>query len=455
MSYQTIIPLKTLSHSNPFGPYTLRFPNRPGCGGCDGRVATSAYTYNVPLSIPTSETRIAMEDESTFSRQMPVDGSWRDIVKSGAIKMTPGFVRNARTNYHLSTLVRNDYHFVQLVSYASCCGQIVWGDPDLHTIDEHISWAEQGDFLYWSEKYNHLPTLPSPIDDDVFTARIERAKTSVWSDLIRQYDLGAELGELHETIQFGLSILKAARNPLQTLSRIRKAKPNDFANAWMSYRYALMPLIYSARDIFDLIAQKDNLFKTVRMSFDAEIRNPDIPEESCFYTVINGGITAHITAKGSWNTSDLKMIGQIGLNPLTTAWELTSLSFVVDWFINFGDYLNAVSGTWASLANQLAGCTSVRTNTERNTFLRLVLDERKQFIAGTPPTSFPYIEVNRGERRVVDIPLITQVDNSYERSLFDETDLKVVLSPYLNWKRLIDGSIISIRSLQSVLRKLR
>lgn len=366
--------------------------------------------------------------------------------------MTPGYVRNVRTNYHMASVERNAYYYNRIGSAAFCCGTPVAYDPDSYEIDEHISWTEQGDFPYWSGKYGHLPHLSS-IDDSKFNARIEREKTAVWSELIRQYDLGAELGELHETIQYGLSILKAASKPLQTLSRLRRIKPNDFADVWMSYRYALMPLVYSARDISELLAKKDNLYKTVRRRFDAEIKNPKIPEESCFYTITHGGITANIMAKGRWDTSNLKMIGQVGLNPLTTAWELTTLSFVADWFINFGDYLNAVSGTWASMASQLAGCTSVRHNTESQTFLRLVLDERAHF--ENYFGSLQLYNVDRGEKRTVDLLLVTQVVNSYERETFNETDLKVVLSPYLNWKRLIDGSILSIRSLQSVLRKLR
>lgn len=452
MSYVTIIPRKTLSRPNPFGPYTLRFPSRPGCSGCDGSLWSNSYIYHVPLTIPTSETRVRISDEDTFQRHMPTDGSWRDIVKSGVIKITPGYVRNVRTNYHMASIERNAYHYKRFGSAMVCCGKHVWGDPDKYEVDEHISWTEQGDFPYWSKKYDKLPHL-SPIDDSKFDARIEREKTAVWSELIRQYDLGAELGELHETLQFGASILKAARNPLQTLSRLRSVKPNDFADAWMSHRYAIMPLIYSARDISELLAKKDNLYKTVRRRFDAEIKNPNIPEESCFYTIINGGITANIMAKGRWDTSDLKMIGQVGLNPLTTAWELTTLSFVVDWFVNFGDYLNAVSATWASMASQLAGCTSVRHNTESQTFLRLVLNERAHFEEYYGPIQI--YNVDRGERRVVDLLLVSQVVNSYERDTFDETDLKVVLSPYLNWKRLIDGSILTIRSLQSVLRRLR
>jgi hypothetical protein len=37
------------------------------------------------------------------------------------------------------------------------------------------------------------------------------------------------------------------------------------------------------------------------------------------------------------------MPSRIILNPVTTAWELTTLSFVLDWFLNVGQALNALS----------------------------------------------------------------------------------------------------------------
>lgn len=451
MFYDTIIPLKE-PKPGPMGPYTIRFPDRSGCDECKGGVWSDSYMHTVPLFIPTNTRRERLVDSNTFIRLMPRDGSWKEVVRSGVIKMTPGSVQNERTIYHMGKVTRNSYYYIQVASARVCCGTYVYGDPDRYIIDESVQWTEQGDFAYWSAKHSGLDVISGDPDDE-FASNIERAKTEVWSELIRQYDLGTELAELHQTIQFGLSILKAARNPLQTLKKLSVNKPDSFMNAWMSYRYALMPLIYSAQDIAELIASKDVLYKTIRRTIDKSIPNPNIPDSNCFYTMTNGGITARVMAKGRWNTSELKLMGQIGLNPITTAWEVVPLSFVVDWFVNFGDYLTAVSGTWSSMAAQLSGCVSVRTNIESQTFLRLKLEEKTRFTTTFGPLT-PY-DVERGSNRTVDIPLITHTNNSYVRTLYSNHDLKIVHSPYLNWKRLLDGSILTIRSLQSILRKSR
>lgn len=451
MSYETIVPLKE-PKPGPFGPYNIRFPDISGCDECQGGVWNDSYMHTVPLTIPMSTTRERLVDSSTFVRHMPNEGSWKEIVKSGVIKMTAGSVQNERTIYHMGKVTRHDYYYVQIASARVCCGNYTFGNPDRYIIDESVAWTEQGDIAYWSNAYSSLDVLNGDSDSE-FASNIERAKTDVWSSLIRQYDLGTELAELHQTIQFGLSILKAARNPIETLRRLSVNKPDAFMNAWMSYRYALMPLIYSARDIAELISSKDDLYKTVRRAVDKSIPNPNIPDSSCFYTTTNGSITARVMAKGRWDTSKLKLMGQVGLNPISTAWEVIPLSFVIDWFINFGDYLTAVSGTWSSMATQLAGCVSVRTNIESQTSLRLEVKEKKRFTMTFGPLT-PY-DVERGSDRFVDIPLVTRINNSYERTPFSIADLKVVHSPYLNWKRLIDGTILSIRSLQSILRKSR
>lgn len=220
----------------------------------------------------------------------------------------------------------------------------------------------------------------------------------------------------------------------------------------MEYRYALMPLMYSAQDVYKIVKTRDNLYKTVKRTIDADFRPPDIPDGSCFYTVVHGRKTARVTAKGRWTSSRLKVLGQIGMNPITTAWEVIPLSFVADWFVNFGDYLTATTSSWSSMASQLAGCVAVRTATETTTYLQLNVDPIENFseiILGVKA-----YDVNRGSDTYETQAVLVQEDDSYDRVLFNETDLSVVLSPFLNWKRLIDGTILSIGNLTRVLRRL-
>ena len=48
---------------------------------------------------------------------------------------------------------------------------------------------------------------------------------------------------------------------------------------------------------------------------------------------------------------------RFGMNPVATAWELTTLSFVIDWFISVGDFIAAYTPTRASSAKHAESTT--------------------------------------------------------------------------------------------------
>ena len=48
---------------------------------------------------------------------------------------------------------------------------------------------------------------------------------------------------------------------------------------------------------------------------------------------------------------------RFGMNPIGTAWELTTLSFVIDWFISVGDFIAAYTPTRASSAKHAESTT--------------------------------------------------------------------------------------------------
>lgn len=61
---------------------------------------------------------------------------------------------------------------------------------------------------------------------------------------------------------------------------------------------------------------------------------------------ISGTITrvARTVVKSRYNIPQLRQ-KRIALNPVSTLWELTTLSFVVDWLVHVGDVINALTPT--------------------------------------------------------------------------------------------------------------
>jgi hypothetical protein len=85
-----------------------------------------------------------------------------------------------------------------------------------------------------------------------------------------------------------------------------------------------------------------------------------------FADILIGGkalTTWNLSGSAVWRfkIKDLNTLGKLGLtNPLSAAWNLATLSFVVDWFIPIGDYLDAldvpmrfqhVGGSWGFKAS--------------------------------------------------------------------------------------------------------
>lgn len=111
------------------------------------------------------------------------------------------------------------------------------------------------------------------------------------------------------------------------------------ADIWMNFRYNIMPNIYMAQDALKLYEAYSADFITGRDSsgwVDGPVFEPHgwdpLQIEQQYNCVIKRGINASFR----WSTVTKS-------NILSTAWELVPLSFVVDWFVNIGDLLTAIS----------------------------------------------------------------------------------------------------------------
>lgn len=152
------------------------------------------------------------------------------------------------------------------------------------------------------------------------------------------------------------------------------------ANTWLEYRYGWRPLMMDAAEIITQSVQmKKNLVKrtfTSRSSASQTRRasawtpgnwaNNGILNVTVFgtselsiETLVSAGVRYQIDQQ-SVSERTAAMLGLRLSDVLPAAWELTPWSFVVDWFINIGDYIQAVSvppgvshiGNWVTVINR-------------------------------------------------------------------------------------------------------
>lgn len=152
------------------------------------------------------------------------------------------------------------------------------------------------------------------------------------------WDVLTFLAELHHLrAQFSDIVTKLRRlvNP--------KYPARELARLWLEGRYAWRTLLYDVRDLHDAVTTWDE--KRSRYSQRSGYTYTDNWMNSGNPTYGNCSFSwsEHLSAKISLRGSVIAdiYVPKLQFNPVATAWEVTRLSFVVDWLINVGQAIDA------------------------------------------------------------------------------------------------------------------
>lgn len=218
------------------------------------------------------------------------------------------------------------------------------------------------------------------------------------------------------------------------------------AETWLLYRYGVMPLLYSARDIVSAMNKKAQVYKTTRAhvteqkqeEFGSWNTGPFGMKQPLNYKfVIEYVQVDRVTYKQCF---DGNVIGRlIGINPLVTAWELTTLSFVVDWFIQVGDFIQAISPSYAQQ-------TEVVYSRKLKGTVRTVQN----------PTQPPTIDPGSTFKSKIKLDGTSGTFESYYREVIDPmSHLTIPREIVLNWKRELDAFALTWTRLRPFLENLK
>lgn len=313
-------------------------------------------------------------------------------------------------------------------------------------------YANEAEF--YPRHYKNLGSLTS-----AQTRMIDRAVVSVYAKMKSpKFDGLTNLGELKETI-------KGVLNPMSGIKGIIKkiTKPNkksfrkksssntylDHANSqWLEYRYSFMPLALSVQDALKAATWQlqGNGYMTQVTHAGERTTAPEVfdaLERSYWYIPVKFIIrTTEDVRVGATLASRLKIDEQnfwgISLMDVpSTAYELLTLSFVLDWFFNVGDWIRAV--TPDPSRQVLASSVSIRRTVKT--------------------------ELTLTHYRVSDITLMWKTINSNNVAVREESTLNRYLNPdlpvlpvyddkSLSWMRQLDAFALSHGALKNSINKL-
>jgi len=280
------------------------------------------------------------------------------------------------------------------------------------------------------------------------------------------YDLLTECAEARELPRMMVSISKdmlnigrallgrhslgdirlGALRPLYWLLDHPQRAMRKLGREWMQYRYGIMPLVYSYRDINKLLNRGFNTSFRKTSVIRPTPTDVSLPSASTSYVwkedvgeiLVRGNVFQH------FDTRERAWAAGVGINPFVTAWELIPYSFVFDWFVNMGDYITAKTTT--SFTGVRFACISTRYKYTTKTWQHFPNQDIVLTSTATTgncnPSGYPavYVTIDRPEESQL---LQEVVYDNYDRYVWNLSDVPLSFNPSLKWRRLMDAGVMA------------
>lgn len=162
------------------------------------------------------------------------------------------------------------------------------------------------------------------------------------------------------------STIDMIRRPVASFWRFDRRFPKSSiaksaSNAWLQYRYGLAPLVRDLTTIVKNLQSQRPPRKTTRATIS--VNRNDTQVRNIVTGIITTPVTFQTTEKYTARVMSIDEVeaslsldlGFTAKDLIRLPYDLTRLSFVADWFVNVGDYINAVSDYVVGPKN-LGGC---------------------------------------------------------------------------------------------------
>lgn len=451
--------------------------NWPGSGGCTSQLHVESAVSVVP---PTNQIQYYIPYEETVIKDnRKISGRTNTYPP---FRMTPRLVSRTSTRRYLLRRPNATNGYNRFLQYGErpysggVCTNVV---TNVEISGPKTARWNDVTHLFPYTEYQKNEFNMTDVDNAILQAQDDASVEALTS-----YDFLTDLAEGREIPQLVRSVTTDMYNILRLLrgrfllTDLRKAAfitpqhllkhpekvLRKLGDEWMQYRYGIMPLVYSYRDIMKTMNRGVVESTHKRIVIQPHARNVTLPGPTQNYIWSNyvGDIRVSATVFQHFpldasGMSSARSVG-VGLNPLVTAWELIPYSFVVDWFVNVGDYI--LRKTSQAGSRTIQACVSLRSNYSKQYWAHYKNEDKTITFGnrystpwvGSYPPATPSEVIKRPEESQL---FKEEIVDSYDRWGFGVSDARLYLKPNLNWKRLIDAGVMSLTNLGNLIRFLK
>lgn len=241
--------------------------------------------------------------------------------------------------------------FIQGVRKAGTYSRLVWTTK---SFPQEWAWKEEPSrYKEILNGYGRLTDMSSITSlsnsaySSRFTALISQAQTIARSKMNQgPVDFGVALGEsrqlishlAHQGVRLG-NIVSALRR--RSSRPLGKGDPQSY---WLEIQYAWKPLLSDIYGTYELLQEGLASKGMVLTSHGTARDSVTVTSVSGYQIPVKLSVTCDLTARVSDPTiAGLRSLGLI--NPALVAWNIMPWSFVIDWFVPVGTFLEAVTAT--------------------------------------------------------------------------------------------------------------
>lgn len=167
---------------------------------------------------------------------------------------------------------------------------------------------------------------------------------AAYADAYGKFDVLTFVAELNKTI-------KMFKNILQHIVKLLKKRPKDIANDYLELRYGWRVLMYEIKSFIEAMQALDRKYELVtgRAGNSRTYQTSKTVHKDSYDFELDVEVVDYVEI-GERGTCTLQayLNSPFIFNPFVTGWELVKYSFVIDWVINIGQSLKAMSAAFLS-----------------------------------------------------------------------------------------------------------